>query len=42
VDANKFFKPMLDLIWNAAGYRRCPAYDGEGNFVDYNGSEQRL
>ena len=42
VDANRFFKPMLDLIWNSAGYRCCPAYDGEGNFVEYKEFQRRL
>jgi hypothetical protein len=33
------FRPMLHLIWNAAGFNRCPAYDADGTYVGYRDQE---
>jgi hypothetical protein len=34
-DVKTFLRPMLDVIWNAAGQPRCPAYDDDGQYTGY-------
>lgn len=35
VDVKTVCKPLLDVIWNAAGHPRCPGYDQNGVYVGY-------
>jgi hypothetical protein len=34
-DPHSTLKPFMDVLWNAFGQPRCPAYDDEGNYIDY-------
>ena len=34
-DANSVLKPFMDVVWNAFGQARCPAYDNDGNYIGY-------
>ena len=35
-DANGVLKPFMDVVWNALGRPRCPAYDNDGNYIGYS------
>lgn len=35
-DPHQTMRSFHNLLWNASGHRRCPAYDFDGNFVGWN------
>jgi len=35
-DYKTVLKPHFDVLWNAAGYRRSPSYDEQGNWINPN------
>jgi hypothetical protein len=35
-DANAVLKPFMDVVWNALGRPRCPAYDDNGDYIGYS------